>query len=69
MASSSKKRTTMAKISRENAVREKRHAKAMRKEARKREAAMPTPVAHEIEVEDDADVTADPTDAPASTNA
>ena len=37
MASSSKKRTTMAKMNRENAVREKRMKKAARKEARKLE--------------------------------
>jgi hypothetical protein len=37
MASSSKKRTTMAKMNRENAVREKRMRKAARKEARKLE--------------------------------
>ena len=35
MASSSKKKTTMAKINRENKVREKRMIKAARKEARK----------------------------------
>ena len=46
MASSSKKRTTMAKMNRENAVREKRMRKAARKEARKLEDAPPTaPVA------------------------
>jgi glyceraldehyde-3-phosphate dehydrogenase/erythrose-4-phosphate dehydrogenase len=44
MASSSKKRTTMAKLNRENAVREKRIRKAARKEARRLEAANPTPV-------------------------
>jgi hypothetical protein len=44
MASSSKKRTTMAKMNRENAVREKRIRKAARKEARRLEAANPTPV-------------------------
>jgi hypothetical protein len=44
MASSSKKRTTMAKINREHAVREKRLRKAARKEARKLEAASPPPV-------------------------
>ena len=37
MASSSKKRTTMAKMNRENAVRDKRLKKAARKEARKLE--------------------------------
>ena len=39
MASSSKKKTTMAKINRENAVREKRLKKAARKDARKQAAA------------------------------
>jgi len=53
MASSSKKRTTMAKMNRENAVREKRIRKAARKEARKLEAATPTPV--EVEAPADAD--------------
>jgi hypothetical protein len=43
MASSSKKRTTMAKINREHAVREKRLRKAARKEARRLEAASPPP--------------------------
>ncbi|HET7425546.1 MAG TPA: hypothetical protein VFJ50_00800 [Gemmatimonadales bacterium] len=42
MASSSKKRTTMAKMNRENSVREKRMRKAARKEARKLEEAPPT---------------------------
>ena len=44
MASSSKKRTTMAKMNRENAVRDKRLRKAARKEARKLEDAAPAPV-------------------------
>jgi hypothetical protein len=39
MASSGKKRTTMAKINRENAVRERRLRKEVRKAARKLEAA------------------------------
>jgi hypothetical protein len=39
MASSSKKKTTMAKINRENAVRERRLRKQARKDARKRAAA------------------------------
>ena len=38
MASSSKRKTTMAKLNRERKVLEKRHRKAARKEARKREA-------------------------------
>jgi len=54
VASSSKKRTTMAKMNRENAVREKRIRKAARKEARRLEAANPTPVeAHEDPESDD----------------
>ena len=43
MASSSKKRTTMAKMNRENAVRDKRIRKAARKEARKLEGPETTP--------------------------
>ena len=39
MASSSKKKTTMAKINRENAVRERRLRKQARKDERKRAAA------------------------------
>jgi hypothetical protein len=41
MASSSKKRTTMAKLNRERAVIEKRQEKAARKAARKLAAAQP----------------------------
>ena len=47
MASSSKKRTTMAKINREHALREKRIRKAARKEARRLEAAAPPPAPSE----------------------
>ena len=39
MASGAKRKTTMAKLNRERAVIEKRHKKAARKDARKREAA------------------------------
>jgi hypothetical protein len=39
MASSSKKKTTMAKINRENAVRERRLRKQARRDARKQAAA------------------------------
>jgi hypothetical protein len=39
MASSSKKKTTMAKINRENAVRERRMLKKAKKDARKQAAA------------------------------
>jgi hypothetical protein len=52
MASSSKKRTTMAKMNRENAVREKRMRKAARKEARKLEDAPPTAPAEPTQPED-----------------
>ena len=38
MASKAKKKTTMAKLARENAVRERRLRKQARKDARKREA-------------------------------
>jgi uncharacterized protein HemY len=43
MASSSKKRTTMAKLNRERALIEKRQEKAARKAARKLAAASPEP--------------------------
>ncbi|WP_372789703.1 hypothetical protein [Paraconexibacter sp.] len=41
MASNGKKKTTMAKLQREQRMREKRMDKQARKEARKREAAQP----------------------------
>lgn len=41
MGSNKKKKTTMAKLNRENKLREKRYEKQMRKEARKREALEP----------------------------
>ena len=41
MASSSKKKTTMAKLNRESAVRERRLQKQAKKDARKRAAAAP----------------------------
>ena len=41
MASSSKKKTTFAKITRENAVRERRLRKQAKKDARKAAAALP----------------------------
>lgn len=40
MASSGKRKTTMAKLNRERRLLDKRHAKAARKEARKRAAAI-----------------------------
>jgi hypothetical protein len=42
MASSAKKRTTMAKLNRENKLRERRADKQARKDARKRAAEEPT---------------------------
>ncbi len=53
MASSSKKRTTMAKMARENKLRERRAEKQARKDARKWAAANPSP-------EGDADEHLDP---------
>ncbi len=41
MASSSKKRTTMAKLNRESALRERRAAKQAKKDARRQAAAEP----------------------------
>jgi hypothetical protein len=41
MASNAKKKTTMAKLQRENKLRERRMLKAARKEARKLEASRP----------------------------
>ena len=55
MASNSKKKTTMAKLNRENAVRERRLRKQAKKDARKQAAALPpsepgdTPVARSDE--------------------
>jgi hypothetical protein len=40
MAASSKKKTTMAKLNREAAVRERRHRKKLRKDARKQAAVL-----------------------------
>jgi hypothetical protein len=45
MASSSKKKTTFAKITRENAVRDRRLRKQAKKDARKQEAATATATA------------------------
>jgi hypothetical protein len=45
MASNQKKKTTMAKLTRENAVRERRVRKQARKDARKLAAATPPPPA------------------------
>jgi hypothetical protein len=55
MASNAKKKTTFAKMNRENAVRERRLRKQAKKEARKAAAAEPVqPV--DVEVEGEADV-------------
>jgi hypothetical protein len=43
MGSSAKKKTTMAKLNRENAVRERRLRKQAKKDARKQAAAAPPP--------------------------
>jgi hypothetical protein len=53
MASSSKKKTTMAKIARENAVRERRLRKQARKEARKQAAESPRVETNDPPVTDD----------------
>ena len=60
MASSSKKKTTMAKMNRENAVREKRLRKQAKKDARKLAASQP-PIAEgeAAEAESDGDADAD----------
>ena len=56
MASKSKKKTTMAKLNRENAVRERRRQKQAKKDARKQAAAAPpsgppdAPGAHDPDV-------------------
>lgn len=58
MASSSKKRTTFAKLNREQKVREKRAEKNARREARKHEESVPVPVApadHGLDLEIDLD--------------
>jgi len=49
MASSSKKKTTFAKLNREAKVREKRQARSIRKEQRQREAEAGGQVEHEVE--------------------
>jgi hypothetical protein len=54
MASSSKKRTTMAKLNREAAVRERRLRKQAKKDARKRAAAVGPPSAPSDTPGDDA---------------
>ena len=53
MASSSKKRTTMAKLNRENAVRERRLRKQARKDARKQAAAEAATAPAETPARDD----------------
>jgi hypothetical protein len=53
MASNAKKKTTMAKLNRENAVRERRLRKQARKDARKQAAAEPPAVPTETAGSDD----------------
>jgi hypothetical protein len=53
MASNGKKKTTMAKLNRENKVREKRADKQAKKDARKRAAAYAGPVSEPLVAEDD----------------
>jgi hypothetical protein len=52
MASNAKKKTTMAKLNRENAVRERRLRKQARKDARKQAAAAPPAAPAEAPVAD-----------------
>jgi hypothetical protein len=52
MASSSKHKTTMAKLNRERALRERRELKQAKKDARKRAAAEPPPAPPEARAED-----------------
>jgi hypothetical protein len=51
MASSSKKKTTFAKMNRENAVRERRLRKQAKKDARKQAAAAPPEAQSELQTE------------------
>jgi hypothetical protein len=53
MASSSKKKTTMAKMNRENAVRDRRLRKQAKKDARKQAAASPAGEPTEASTGDD----------------
>jgi hypothetical protein len=48
LASNAKKKTTFAKLNRENAVRERRLRKQAKKEARRQSAAAPPPPAPEL---------------------
>ena len=54
MASSGKRKTTMAKLQRESRLREKRQEKALRKDARKRAAAEPAAAPTDVAVQPDA---------------
>ena len=56
MGSNKKKKTTMAKLNRENLIRERRFEKQLKKEARKREALLPTPAP----ADDEPDIEGDP---------
>lgn len=53
MASNAKKKTTMAKLNRENAVREKRARKQARKDARKQAAAAEAAAPGDVTSSDD----------------
>jgi len=53
MASNSKKKTTMAKITRENAVRERRLRKQAKKDARKQAGAEPPAAVSETPADDE----------------
>ena len=61
MASSSKKKTTFAKLNREHKLRERRQEKQARKDARKLEAATQRDIAATGHVEGDESVVADET--------
>jgi hypothetical protein len=55
MGSNAKKKTTMSKLNREHKLREKRQDKAMRKEERKRAAAMGETPSWELPVDEPAE--------------
>jgi hypothetical protein len=59
MASSSKKKTTMAKLNRETAVRERRLRKQARKDARKQAAAEQPAGGTDLDASPDAELVAD----------
>ena len=55
MASNSRQKTTMAKLNRERALRERRQAKEAKKEARKLAAAAPPPAPEDEAAETDSE--------------